>query len=65
MGELVALAAWVLAFFAALEFGAEVGQSVFAGIADPAMAGAGRLCRAFVGVLVVMALVRLAVHIAD
>lgn len=29
VGELIALAAWVLAFFAAVEFGGELGQAVF------------------------------------
>ena len=62
VGELIALAAWVLAFFAALEFGAELGQSVFAGIADPAMRVLAGCAALFVGVLVVMALVRLAVR---
>lgn len=61
VGEVIALAAWVLAFFAALEFGAELGQAAFYGIAEPGLrtlAGYGAI---FVGVLVLMALVRLAV----
>lgn len=60
VGEVVALAAWVLAFFVAREFGTELGQALFSGIGDAglrALAGFGAL---FVGVLVVMALVRMA-----
>jgi len=60
VGELVALAAWVLAFFAAIEFGAEVGAAVFTGIADKAMRALAGCAVIFIGVLVVMALVRLA-----
>jgi membrane protein required for colicin V production len=60
VGELVALAAWVLAFLAAVEFGAELGAAVFSGIADPAMRSLAGCAAIFIGVLVVMALVRLA-----
>jgi len=60
VGELVALAAWVLAFLAAFEFGAEVGAAIFSGIADPAMRSLAGCALIFVAVLVVMALVRLA-----
>ncbi len=59
VGELIALAAWVLAIFLALEFGATLGKQIYVGIADPdirVMAGCATL---FVGVLVGMALVRL------
>ncbi len=62
VGELLALAAWILAFFAALEFGATVGQSVFSGIADPALRSLAGYAGLFVGVLVLMALLRLAVR---
>ena len=62
VGELIALAAWVLAFFAALEFGAELGHSVFRSVADPGMRALAGCAAVFVGVLVVMALVRLAVR---
>ncbi|HRE16791.1 MAG TPA: CvpA family protein [Rhodocyclaceae bacterium] len=61
VGELIALAAWVLAFFAAIEFGAQIGAGVFAGIADPAMRSLAGCVAVFVGVLVIMALIRLAV----
>lgn len=61
VGELIALAAWVLAFFAAREFGAEVGAGVFAGIADPALRTLAGWVSVFAAVLVVMSLGRLAV----
>jgi len=62
VSELIALAAWVLAIMAALEFGAPTGQFLFAGIADPAIRALAGCALVFVGVLVVMALLRLAVH---
>ena len=62
VSELIALAAWVLAFMAALEFGALTGQFLFAGIADPAIRALAGCALVFVGVLVVMSLLRLAVH---
>jgi membrane protein required for colicin V production len=62
VSELIALAAWVLAFMAALEFGALTGQLLFAGIADPAIRALAGCALVFVGVLVVMSLLRLAVH---
>ena len=62
VSELIALAAWVLAFVAALEFGAQTGQFLFAGIADPAIRALAGCALVFVGVLVVMSLLRLAVH---
>jgi membrane protein required for colicin V production len=62
VSELIALAAWVLAFMAALEFGTRSGQFLFAGIADPAIRALAGCALVFVGVLVVMSLLRLAVH---
>ena len=62
VGELIALAAWVLAVIAALEFGGWAGQMVFAGIADPAIRTLAGCVLLFVGVLVVMALVRMLVN---
>ena len=62
VSELIALAAWVLAFLAALEFGAPAGKLVFTGIADPAIRALAGCALVFVGVLVVMSLLRLAVH---
>ena len=60
--EMMALAAWVLAFMAALEFGAQSGQMVFGGIADPAVRALAGCALVFIGVLVAMSLVRLAVR---
>ena len=37
VGELIALVAWVLALYAALEFGAPVGQSMGTVIGDPTL----------------------------
>ena len=62
VGEIIALIAWVLAIFAALEFGGQVGQMVFAGITDPAMRLLAGCVLIFVGVLVAMSLVRMAVR---
>lgn len=62
VSELIALAAWVLAFIAALEFGAPSGQLVFGGIADPAVRALAGCALVFIVVLVAMSLVRLAVR---
>lgn len=62
VGEIIALIAWVLAVFAALEFGGQVGLAVFGGIADPAMRMLAGCVLIFVGVLVAMSLVRMAVR---
>lgn len=62
VGEIIALLAWVLAVLAAVEFGGEVGQAVFAGVLDPAMRMLAGCVLIFIGVLVVMSLVRLAVR---
>ncbi len=62
VGELIALAAWVLAIFVAFEFGAELGANVFTGIADRGMRTLAGCAAMFVAVLVAMALVRLAVR---
>lgn len=60
VGELIALAAWVLAFFLAVEFGAELGSAVFTGIADRGMRTLAGCAAIFIGALIIMALVRLA-----
>lgn len=60
VGELIALAAWVLAFFAAVEFGSEIANAVFGGIADKGLRALAGFAAVFIGVLVVMALVRMA-----
>jgi len=62
VGELIALLAWGLGLFAALEFGSKVGQLVFSGINDGSMRLLAGCVLVFVGVLVVMALIRLAVQ---
>ena len=61
VGEIIALVAWVLAIFAAVEFGAQVGTSVFAGMSDPALRTLAGCVVIFIGVLVVMALFRMLV----
>lgn len=62
VSELIALAAWVLAVMAALEFGGEAGDFLFFKIADPAIRALAGCALVFVVVLVAMSLVRLAVH---
>jgi membrane protein required for colicin V production len=62
VSELIALAAWVLAVMAALEFGGEAGGFLFFKIADPAIRALAGCALVFVVVLVAMSLVRLAVH---
>ena len=61
VGEIIALVAWVLAIFTAVEFGALVGTSVFAGMSDPALRTLAGCVVIFIGVLVVMALFRMLV----
>jgi len=63
VGEIIALAAWVLAFVAARWWGDEVARVVFADIiVDPALRIVAAWVTVFIVVLVVMALLRLAVH---
>lgn len=62
VGELIALLAWGAGLFAALEFGARVGQQVFGGINDTSIRLLAGCVLVFVGVLVVMALLRLAIQ---
>lgn len=61
VGELIALAAWCLALFVALEFGSDVGLRLYTGIGDPDMRVLAGCATLFVGVLIGMALVRLLV----
>ncbi|MFZ4536749.1 CvpA family protein [Propionivibrio sp.] len=61
VGEIIALVAWVLAFFAAKLWGGEVAGIFLTGIADPALRIVAAWVLVFVAVLVVMALLRLAV----
>lgn len=61
VGEMIALAAWVLGALAAWEWGGELGQAVYAGmIADSGLRSLAGCVTVFLAVLVVMALVRLA-----
>lgn len=61
VGELIALAAWVIGIFLALEYGATLGQQIYVGIADPDIRVLAGCATLFVGVLVGMALIRLLV----
>ena len=61
VGEIIALVAWVLAFFAARWWGSLVAEG-FTSIADPALRLVAGWVTIFVAVLVVMALLRLAVR---
>ena len=59
VGEVIALVAWILAFFAAKLFGADVAQLFFSGIVDPVMRLVAAWVAVFVVVLILMALLRL------
>lgn len=61
VGEVIALGAWVLAFFAAKWWAAEV-ANLFTFIADPGMRVVAAWVAIFMVVLIVMALIRLAVR---
>ncbi len=62
VGEIIALVAWILAFFAAQWLGAEVAQTFMTGIVDPALRIVAAWVAIFIVVLVLMALLRLAVR---
>lgn len=62
VGEIIALVAWVLAFFAAKLWGAEIAQALFGGILDPGLRVVAGWVAVFVIVLLLMALLRLAVR---
>ncbi len=61
IGEVLALLAWVLAALAAWQFGPEIGALITA-IADPGLRVLAGYAAVFIGVLIVLALVRLAVR---
>lgn len=61
VGEIIALVAWVLAFFAARWWGTPV-SGWFGAIADPTLRLVAGWLAVFVGVLIAMALLRLAVR---
>lgn len=63
VGEIIALVAWVLAFFAARMWGAEIAHLFFTSlIADPTLRLVAAWVAVFVVVLMLMALLRLAVR---
>lgn len=62
VGEIIALVAWVLAFFAAKWFGEDVARVLLTGINDPALRIVAAWVVVFIVVLLLMALLRLAVH---
>lgn len=62
VGEIIALVAWVLAFFAAKAWGSDVARHLLGGIADPALRIVAAWVAVFVVVLLLMALLRLAVR---
>ncbi len=62
VGEIIALAAWMLAFFAAKWWGEEFARQLLTGIADPVVRTVVAWVLVFVIVLLLMALVRLAVR---
>ena len=62
VGEIIALAAWVLAFFAAKWWGGEFAQQLLGGINDAAVRIVVAWVLVFVIVLLLMALVRLAIR---
>ncbi|HEX8961366.1 MAG TPA: CvpA family protein [Rhodocyclaceae bacterium] len=63
VSEVLALAAWVAAFFAAKHFGAEAGRLLARWIADPAMSMAAGFAAVFLAVLLVFALGRFVVSL--
>ena len=62
VGELLSLLAWVLAGAAAWFFGAEVGQSLYAERLEPVMRGVAGVATVLIGVLILVSLVKLALH---
>ena len=62
VGEIIALTAWVLAFFAAKFWGTEVARVAFGGLADPGIRIVAAWVLVFVVVLLAMSLLRLALR---
>jgi membrane protein required for colicin V production len=62
VSELLALAAWILAFFASRLLGPEIGSVFFTGITDATLRLLAGYIAVFIGVLVLMALGRLAIR---
>lgn len=61
VGEVIALIAWIAGILAAVEYGSRTGE-LFTGIADPAIRALAGCVLMFVGVLLAMAVVRIAVR---
>lgn len=62
VGEIIALVAWILAFFAARWWGDEVANSVLNAISDPVLRLVAAWVLVFIVVLMLMALLRLAIR---
>jgi membrane protein required for colicin V production len=62
VSEIVALAAWFIGIYAAVEHGSQAGNLAFSGVVDPSMRALAGCVLIFVGVLVAMSLVRWAVR---
>lgn len=62
LGEILALVAWVFAFFAARWWGDDVARLVFSAIDDPVLRIVAAWVAVFIAVLLAMALLRLAVR---
>jgi len=62
VGEIIALVAWVLAYFAARWWGALIAETLFGGIADHGLRIVAGWVVVFVVVLMLMALLRLAMR---
>lgn len=60
IGEVLALMAWVIGVFAAVEYGAQVGQTAFANVIDSSMRTLAGCVVVFLGVLLGMSVIRLA-----
>jgi membrane protein required for colicin V production len=63
VSEVLALAAWVAAFFVARQFGPEAGRLLATWIADPALAAAAGFAAVVIAVLVLFGLGRLVVSL--
>lgn len=62
VSELIALAAWGLGIFAAFMFGIELGDRLLYGVADPAIRALLGCLLVFIGVLILMAIVRILIQ---
>jgi membrane protein required for colicin V production len=62
VGEVIALVAWGVGIFAAIDFGTAVGHSLFAGVSDPALRTLAGCVVIFIGVLVAMSLLNMVVR---